>query len=54
MPNGIPDNLDAVYRHVDGNDLFLQYRSGDLSLQHWSKPPRITRFFQDIRDMLYF
>jgi len=53
-PDGIPDNLDAVYRHAYGNDLFLQFRSGDLSLQHWSKPPRITQVLQDIRDMLYF
>lgn len=51
---GMPDNLDAVYRHAYGNDLFLQFRSGDLSLQHWSRPARITRFVQDIREILYF
>ncbi|MBE0612720.1 MAG: hypothetical protein IH604_03525 [Burkholderiales bacterium] len=51
---GMPDNLDAAYRHAYGNDLFLQFRSGDLSLQHWSRPPRITRLFQDIREILYF
>lgn len=54
MPGGIRDNLDAVYRHAYGNDLFLQFRSGDLSLQHWSQPERMQRFLQDIRDVLYF
>lgn len=51
---GAPDNLDATYRHAYGNSLYLQFRSGDLSLQHWSQPSRLDGFFRELRELLYF
>ena len=53
-PGGVPDNIEGTYRHAYGNTLFLQFRSGDLSLQHWSVPSRLDAFFRDLREMLYY
>jgi len=53
-PGEVPYNIEGAYRHALGNTLFLQYRSGDLSLQHWSKPPRLDEFFRELRELLYY
>ncbi len=54
LPRRAPGNLHGTYRHAFGNTLFLQFRSGDLSLQHWSEPPRLESFLRDLREMIHF
>ena len=53
-PGSAPTNLDGTYRHVLGNKLYLQFRSGDLAIQHWSEPPRLEDFFRSLLEVLYF
>ncbi|HEY4646573.1 MAG TPA: hypothetical protein VIH25_09875 [Steroidobacteraceae bacterium] len=53
-PRSTPPNLEGTYGHVLGNTLFLQFRTGDLTMEHWSTASRLNGFFQDLRDMLYF
>jgi Flp pilus assembly protein TadD len=53
-PDAIPENLDGTYGHIFGNTLYLQFRTGDLTIEHWSEPPRLVHFFQDLKRMLYF
>lgn len=53
-PDSAPGNLEGTYRHSFGNKLFLQFRSGDLALQHWSEPSQLRGFFQDMKELLYF
>lgn len=53
-PDGAPGNLEGIYRHAFGNKLFLQFRSGDLAIQHWSEPSRLKDFLQDMKELLYF
>lgn len=53
-PDSAPGNLEGTYRHAYGNKLFLQFRSGDLAIQHWSEPSRLGDFFRDMKELLYF
>lgn len=53
-PDAAPGNLTGTYRHAFGNKLFLQFRSGDLAIQHWSEPRRLESLFRDMAEMLYF
>ncbi|MDP2794597.1 MAG: hypothetical protein Q8O25_11060 [Sulfurisoma sp.] len=53
-PDSAPGNLEGTYRHAFGNKLFLQFRSGDLAIQHWSEPSQLRGFFQDMKELLYF
>jgi general secretion pathway protein D len=53
-PGSIPDHIEATYWHTFGNTLFLQFRTGDLTIEHWSAPPRLEEFFRELGQMLYF
>lgn len=53
-PESVPGNLEGIYGHAFGNTLFLQFRTGDLTLEHWSQPPRLEGFFDQLRQMLYY
>lgn len=53
-PGEAPSNIEGAYRHAYGNTLFLQFRSGDLALKHWSSPSRLDEFFRNLREMLYY
>jgi len=53
-PDSAPANLEGTYRHAFGNKLFLQFRSGDLVIQHWSELSRLNEFFRDMKEMLFF
>ena len=53
-PDAVPGNLEGTYKHAFGNKLFLQFRSGDLMIEHWSEPSRLQGFFQDMKELLYF
>lgn len=53
-PDSAPGNLEKTYRHAFGNRLFLQFRSGDLAIQHWSAPSRLETLFRDMKELLYF
>lgn len=50
----LPPNLPSTYAHAVHNTLFLQFRTGDLNLQHWSEPSRLSRFFRQLQDTLYY
>jgi hypothetical protein len=53
-PDGAPSSLEDTYRHAFGNKLFLQFRSGDLAIQHWSEPSTLENLFQDMKELFYF
>jgi tetratricopeptide (TPR) repeat protein len=47
-------NLDATYKHLLHNELFLQFRSGDIRADDWSQPSRLESLLRDVRTLLYF
>lgn len=51
---GVANGLEDTYRHSYDNKLFLQFRSGDLTLHHWSQSNRLNEFFQDLGEILYY
>ena len=53
-PDSTSGNIEGTYKHSFGNKLFLQFRSGDLAIQHWSEPSRLEDFFQNMKELLYF
>lgn len=53
-PRNAPGNLEGTYGHVLGSTLFLQFRSGDLNIEHWSTPSRLDGFLQQLKDILYY
>lgn len=53
-PDSAPANLEGTYKHAFGNKLFLQYRSGDLVIQHWSEQSQLDEFFRDMKGLIYF
>jgi type II secretory pathway component GspD/PulD (secretin) len=47
-------NLDATYKHLLQNELYLQFRSGDIRADDWSRPSRLESILRDLRTFLYF
>jgi tetratricopeptide (TPR) repeat protein len=53
-PDSAQGSLDGVYKHSFGNQLFLQFRAGDVGMQHWSEPSRLDALFRSLAELLYF
>lgn len=49
-----PSNIKGTYAHASDNNLFLQFRTGDLTIQEWSTPTRLNSLVQDIKQLLHY
>jgi len=53
--NGPPvPNLDTILLDLGDNDLAREFRSGDLRLEDWQRPPFLDRTLKQIIDFLHY
>ncbi len=53
-PESIPENMTWTYARVLGNQLYLNFRTGDLAIESWSAPSSWDAFLKDIKTVLYY
>lgn len=53
-PNSIPENMEWTYARTVGNRLYLQFRTGDLTIESWSEPSSWEAFLKGLRNAFYF
>ncbi|WP_125933070.1 hypothetical protein [Kiloniella majae] len=47
-------NLDAVFYHLNDGSFFQEFRQGDLTVERWSQPERVSKMVTDTLKLLYF
>ncbi|KLN58929.1 hypothetical protein WH96_20270 [Kiloniella spongiae] len=47
-------NLDAVFYHLNDGSFFQEFRQGDLTVERWSQPDRVSKMVTDTLKLLYF
>lgn len=47
-------NLDTVFLAMENNRLFREFRSGDLRVDDWRRPPLLERTLKEVVDFLYY
>ena len=47
-------NLDAVFYHLRDGTFFQEFRQGDLTIERWSEPNRVSKMVVDTLKLLYF
>lgn len=53
-PVRLEEALDGARRHARENGLWLQFRSGDLRNDEWTRPPRLQSLLRQLGELLYF
>lgn len=51
---GVRPNVEAVYSHVLHNNLYLQFRSGDIKADDWSQASRLEDMLRQLGESLYY